>query len=222
MTVATDKTLVYRFLRTLSWCVLKSYNRMSVEGAQNIPASGGVVLAANHTTHLDIPIISCVTNRHVAFVARDSLDSARWLSFVMRQCRAVLVKRGTADTRAIRAMVEHLDAGDCVAIYPEGTRSRDGRLGPLKPGVAVLATTTGCPVIPVRLDGIFEALPKSAWMVRFRSHGIVRFRRPLRAEPGESTESFLARLTDALAPAAADIASRPRGADHPQAEGTRA
>lgn len=166
MTVATDKTLVYRFLRTLSWCVLKSYNRMSVEGAQNIPAGGGVVLAANHTTHLDIPIISCVTNRHVAFVARDSLDSARWLSFVMRQCRAVLVKRGTADTRAIRAMVEHLDAGDCVAIYPEGTRSRDGRLGEIKGGALLAARMGKVPIVPVGISGGHRMMSRSMWVPR--------------------------------------------------------
>jgi 1-acyl-sn-glycerol-3-phosphate acyltransferase len=166
MTVATDKTLVYRFLRTLSWCVLKSYNRMSVEGAHNIPASGGVVLAANHTTHLDIPILSCVTNRHVAFVARDSLDSARWLSFVMRQCRAVLVKRGTADTRAIRAMVEHLDAGDCVAIYPEGTRSRDGRLGEIKGGALLAARMGKVSLVPVGISGGHRMMSRSMWVPR--------------------------------------------------------
>ena len=84
-------------------------------------------MAANHSSHLDIPIISVITRRHVAFVARDTLDGARWLSFVMRECRTVLIRRGTADRRAIRAMVEHLEAGDCVAIYPEGTRRAKGR-----------------------------------------------------------------------------------------------
>ncbi len=166
MTVATDKTFVYRFLRTLSWCVLKSYNRMSVEGTEHIPAGGGVVLAANHTTHLDIPIISCITNRHVAFVARDSLDSARWLSFVMRQCRAVLVKRGTADTRAIRAMVEHLDAGDCVAIYPEGTRSRDGSLGEIKGGALLAARMGKVPIVPVGISGGYRMMNRSMWVPR--------------------------------------------------------
>lgn len=166
MSVRTDKTLVYRFLRTLSWCVLKSYNRMSVEGSENIPAQGGVVLAANHTTHLDIPIISCVTGRHVAFVARDTLDNARLLSFVMRECRAVLVKRGTADTRAIRAMVEHLDAGDCVAIYPEGTRSKDGRLGEIKGGALLAARMGKVPIVPVGIDGGHRMLSRSMLIPR--------------------------------------------------------
>jgi len=166
MTVQTDKTLVYRFLRGLSWCVLKSYNRMSVEGAERIPAVGGVVLAANHTTHLDIPILSCVTGRHVAFVARDTLDGARWLSFVMRQCRAVLIKRGTADTRAIRAMVEHLDAGDCVAIYPEGTRSRDGRLGEIKAGALLAARMGKVPIVPVGIEGGYAMLNRSMILPR--------------------------------------------------------
>lgn len=151
--VRIDKTFTYHFLRTLSLCVLKSYNRLRVEGSANIPASGGCVLAANHASHLDIPILSVITRRHVAFVARDTLDHARWLSFVMRECRAVLIKRSTADTRAIRAMVEHLEAGDCVAIYPEGTRTHDGKLGEVKGGALLAARMARVPLVPIGIEG---------------------------------------------------------------------
>lgn len=164
--VLTDKTLTYKTLRLAVWVFLKSYCRLEIEGAERIPASGGVVIAANHCSHLDIPIISCVTSRHVAFVARDTLDDSRWLSFVMRECRTVLVKRGTADTRAIRAMVDHLDAGDCVAIYPEGTRSHDGRLGELKGGALLAARMGKVPLVPVGIEGAARVLSRKMLLPR--------------------------------------------------------
>lgn len=156
--VRMDKTFTYHFLRTLSWTVLKLYCRMRIEGSEKIPASGGCVLAANHASHLDIPIVSTITRRHVAFVARDTLDGAKWLSFIMRECRTVLIRRSSADRRAIRAMVDHLAIGDCVAIYPEGTRTHDGKLGELKGGALLAARMAKVPIVPVGIEGGYRLL----------------------------------------------------------------
>lgn len=156
--VRMDKTLTYHVLRSSCWLFLKLYCRMRIEGAERIPATGGCVLAANHASHLDIPILSTITLRHVAFVARDTLDESRFLSFIMRETRAVLIKRSTADTRAIRAMVEHLEAGDCVAIYPEGTRTHDGRLGEVKGGALLAARMAKVPLVPIGIEGGWRLL----------------------------------------------------------------
>ncbi len=158
--VRMDKTFTYHFLRTSCWLFLKLYCRMRIEGAERIPATGGCVLAANHASHLDIPILSTITLRHVAFVARDTLDDSRFLSFIMRECRAVLIKRSTADTRAIRAMVEHLEAGDCVAIYPEGTRTHDGKLGEVKGGALLAARMAKVPLVPIGIEGGYRLMSR--------------------------------------------------------------
>lgn len=189
--VLTDKTLTYYVVRACCWTFLKLWCRMRVEGSEKIPATGGCVLASNHASHLDIPIISTITLRHVAFVARDTLDQARWLSFVMRECRTVLIRRGTADRRAIRAMVEHLEAGDCVAIYPEGTRTHDGKIGEWKGGALLAARVAKVPIVPIGLDGSYRILNR---YMRFPRPAklVVRIGDPIDSSLPDAQERLLA------------------------------
>ncbi|MBK7643953.1 MAG: 1-acyl-sn-glycerol-3-phosphate acyltransferase [Planctomycetes bacterium] len=191
--VRMDKTLTYHFLRSVCWLFLKLYCRMRIEGAEKLPKSGGCVLAANHASHLDIPILSTTTLRHVAFVARDTLDESRFLSFIMRETRAVLVKRGTADRRAIRAMVDHLAVGDCVAIYPEGTRTHDGKLGELKGGALLAARMGKVPIVPIGLDGSYRLLSRHMKFPR-PAKLVVRVGDPIDSSLPDAQERLLAAL----------------------------
>src|SRR5438552_7570320 len=119
--ILTRKTLVYRLCHWSSLLYCKLWHRIRVEGLENIPRAGGAVLASNHQSHIDILVFGGSVPRHVSFVARDTLDDARWLAFVLRQCGAVLVKRGTRDRKARRAMGEQPRAGNMVAVCPERT-----------------------------------------------------------------------------------------------------
>ena len=189
--VRMDKTLTYHFLRSVCWLFLKVYCRMRIEGAEKIPRTGGCVLAANHASHLDIPIVSTVTLRHVAFVARDTLDESWFISFIMRETRAVLVKRGTADRRAIRAMTDHLAIGDCVAIYPEGTRTHDGRIGEFKGGAVLAARMGKVPIVPIGIDGAYRLLSrhmKFPWPAKL----VVRVGDPIDSSLPDAQERLLA------------------------------
>lgn len=136
------------------------FYRVRIEGRSNLP-EGGALLASNHESFLDIPLVSNAAGpRHVAFVARDTLARSRILEFIMVHCGAVLLRRGTSDRRALRQMVGHLRAGDYVGVFPEGTRSPDGKLGDFKGGVLLAAKTARVPVIPIGIDGSFEAWPR--------------------------------------------------------------
>ena len=124
--VATDITRTYRVCSFGARWYCRLYHRARIEGLEHLPRDGRVLLAANHTTWLDILLLGGFVPRHVAFVARDTLAQWGWLRWTMEQCRAILIKRGAGDRGAVREMVAHLEAEDCVAIFPEGTRSRDG------------------------------------------------------------------------------------------------
>jgi 1-acyl-sn-glycerol-3-phosphate acyltransferase len=169
----------YRCLRFVDYLFCRAWLRLKVEGLEHLPKEGGALLAANHQSFLDILVVgAAVRRRHVTFVARDTLAEWWWLAFVMRQCGAILIRRGTSDRAAIRAMAEHLSAGDIVAIYPEGTRSRDGKTKEFKGGVVMAARLGGVPMIPVGIRGAFESWPKGRVLPRPRRVG-VRFGPPI-------------------------------------------
>jgi 1-acyl-sn-glycerol-3-phosphate acyltransferase len=167
--------------------------RVRIEGREHLP-EGGALLAANHESFLDIPLVSrAAAPRHVAFVARDSLAKTRWLAFVMERCGAILLKRGASDRRALREMVAHLVDGDLVAVFPEGTRTRDGSLGPFKGGVLLAAKSAGVPVVPVGIVGSFEAWPRDRKLPG-RGRLVARFGPSIPADAPDA----LARLRDAV------------------------
>lgn len=166
--VLTRKTLVYRLCSISAWTYCKLWHRLEVRGIEHIPRTGGVVLASNHQSHVDILIYGGVVPRHVCFVARDTLADQAWLAYVMRRCGAVLIQRGASDRRALRAMNEHLAQGDLVAIFPEGTRTDDGNLREFKGGALLAARLAKVPVVPAGISGANLAFPRGAALPRPR------------------------------------------------------
>lgn len=195
--VFVHKTLVYRLCRGAVWLYLHLRHRMRAEGLEHLPAEGGALLVANHQSFLDIPLIAASTRRHVCFVARRSLAETAWLGFVMRQCGAVLIDRGSADRAALREIGEHLERGDLVAMFPEGTRTRDGSVGEFKGGVLLAARKAGVPVIPAGIRGSFAVWPRSR-----RAPGpgrmAVRYAPGLDAKAPEALETLRERILAAV------------------------
>ncbi len=161
-------TLAYRLGRFASRVVWGLLFRPRMEGREGLPKAGGALLCANHQSLLDIPLLAHLTARHVSFVARDSLARLRPLSWLMRRSGVVLVRRGLADRAALREMVAHLTRGDLLAVFPEGTRSADGSLGPFRAGALLAARQAGVPVVPIGIRGAFEAWPRGARLPRLR------------------------------------------------------
>jgi 1-acyl-sn-glycerol-3-phosphate acyltransferase len=115
---------------------------------------------ANHASFLDIPILSASFRCHVTFVARNTLTESRFIAWVIRVCGGILIRPGEGDRTALRAIGERLRAGYAVAIFPEGTRTSDGRLGEFRGGAVFAAKRSGVALLPVGIRGSFEAFSR--------------------------------------------------------------
>ena len=156
--------VVYWITRAVLQPFFHLYFRMSRIGREHIPAEGPVILAANHRSFLDPFVIACCARRPVYYVAKKELFAKRWQAWVLNALGAFPVDRGAGDRSMIETATAILDRGDCVLIFPEGTRIRPGSLGSAKRGVGRLALETGAPVVPVAVIGT-EAI-RRGWRIR--------------------------------------------------------
>jgi len=184
--------------RLIVTAYLKTWHGLRTEGREHLPASGGVLIVANHASYLDIPAIAAAARRHVGFVARASLDRVPGLSWLMRQSGCVLVQRNSADRAALESMIGHLEQGDCVGIFPEGTRTLDGSLGAFRAGAMVAARRAGAPIVPAAILGAFAALPRGRFFPR-PARIRVRFGAPIPATGDEALQEARATIERFLA-----------------------
>ncbi|MBR6022693.1 MAG: 1-acyl-sn-glycerol-3-phosphate acyltransferase [Kiritimatiellae bacterium] len=153
---------LYGFSRWLVRVGLRLKYGMTCEGAENVPAEGGVVVAANHCSYLDPPVLACAVPRPVRFMARDTLFSNAFARWYFPRVGVIPLDRTRGDVAALRTAIALLKAGNAVALYPEGTRSEDGKLHEAKGGIGFLIAKAAVPVVPVHIAGTFEAFPKGA------------------------------------------------------------
>ena len=142
--------------------------RLKVSGQHHIPKTGGVLIAANHASYLDIPILGCGVPRRASYMGRMDLFPGP-VGWLMRYLGWIPIRRERVDRGGFEEAISRIKAGGAVIIYPEGSRTEDGRLQPGKPGVGMIVAATGCPVIPAYLAGTFDAMPPGARRIRLQS-----------------------------------------------------
>jgi 1-acyl-sn-glycerol-3-phosphate acyltransferase len=152
----------YLFLRALFGTLARVLFGLRVEGAEHLPRAGPVLAIANHTSAIDPPIVGLALTRQARIMAKEELLRIPIVGPFFRSGGAFPVRRGAADRRSMRLALEFLDRGDVVLMFPEGTRSIDGRLQPFEPGAALLALRAGAPVVPIAIVGGHRALPRGA------------------------------------------------------------
>jgi len=136
----------------------ETFFRGEAVGLENIPADGGFMIAANHVSHLDPPIVGALFPRQVCFFARKTLWKPGFASWWLNRVGVIPVDRdGGTDVGAIKRVLAALKQEKVIILFPEGTRSYDGKLQTAKPGVGLLACRTGVPVVPARVFGSFQA-----------------------------------------------------------------
>lgn len=145
--------MFYTCLKTFFRIIFGILFRPIVRGRENVPVNGGMIMAANHLSNWDPPMAGTYMPRPVAYMAKEELFRPAVAGAVIRSLYAFPVKRGAADRSAIKTALSILKQGLCLGVFPEGTRSRDGRLGKAESGVALLAAMGRVPVVPTAIIG---------------------------------------------------------------------
>jgi glycerol-3-phosphate dehydrogenase (NAD(P)+) len=156
--------IVYWIARALIQPFFHLYFRLSRIGREHIPTSGPVIFASNHRSFLDPFIIGVLSRRPIYYVAKSEIFKNPLVAWFVSSLGAFPVRRGAGDPEMMATAKAILERGDCLLIFPEGTRTRPGSLGRPKRGVGRLALETGAPVVPVALIGT-EAVRKG-WRIR--------------------------------------------------------
>jgi 1-acyl-sn-glycerol-3-phosphate acyltransferase len=177
--------IVYGFLWVLARVIGKICFRYRVEG--QVPRTGGFLIAANHASYLDIPLLGCGLNRRAWYLGRNDLFPIPVLNEMVRSLGWIPVKLGRLDREAFGKAISLIRSGKVVVIFPEGGRTHDGHLRPAKAGIGVIVSKTGCPVVPAYLKGTFDVLPVGARWPRWRQV-TVRFGPPIVFETGKQGE----------------------------------
>jgi 1-acyl-sn-glycerol-3-phosphate acyltransferase len=136
--------------------------RVRIRGGENVPQSGGYVIAPSHRSMMDIPFIAWLTPRQIRYMGKESLFKVPVLGTAFQALGGFPVARDGTDRKALREAIAMLQAGEPLLVYPEGTRQHGPKIQPLEPGAAYLALRAGVPIVPVGIAGSEEIL---------RSHG---------------------------------------------------
>lgn len=202
--VRVNKT--HKWKNGFYWFVIKSskvlakvfYGHTSV-GEENLP-EGPAIIAPNHASFFDPLLVGASSPEEFHYLARHSLFEKRFLGLVLRNLNTHPVKLDQTDTSSLKMMISLLEEGKKVVIFPEGIRTYDGRLGPIKSGVSLLALKTNTPIVPVYLKGTFGAWPRQQKYPNWKAQTTCTFGKPLWPHQfgGLSKKERQTALTEAL------------------------
>lgn len=143
--------MFYQIFKILCRFVFGIIFRTKVIGAKNIPKEGAFILAANHVSNWDPPFLGTFINRTVNYMGKEELFKNPIMAAICRGLNVFPVKRGAADKNAIKTAVKILKFDNCLGIFPEGTRSKTGKIGKAESGVSLIAAMTKAPIIPAAI-----------------------------------------------------------------------
>ena len=190
-------TPFYGFFHYLASTIHSMWFRGEVAGTENFPVDGPFLIASNHASHLDPPLVGCQVSRQMRFFARKSLWNNRLLAWWLNQVETIPVERDSGDIGAIKRVLQALKENRAVVLFPEGTRSPDGHLQKAKAGVGLMACKTGVPVVPCRVYGSFQAFGKGTAIPRFGTPVSVVFGAPIPASDYDDPATGKARYETA-------------------------
>jgi len=169
------------------WCLCLLFFRLLYRyrryGMERVPRTGPVIFVSNHQSHFDPPLVGLLTgDRPFAAMARSTLADVKLLALLMRMLGAIPLKQGEGDSAAFKAALGELESGRCVMLFPEGSRTRDGSIRPFKRGVTLLIKRSGATVLPIAVEGAFDAWHIGSKLPKLRGRIEVMAGNPMSAE----------------------------------------
>jgi 1-acyl-sn-glycerol-3-phosphate acyltransferase len=173
--------LSYRIGWSFFRVMYATYFRWRIFGAEHVPLKGGVILASNHASFLDPPLVGSALNRDINYLARESLFRFPGIGALLRSWNAVPVDRDGGGAKGLKIILNRLLDGNGIILFPEGTRTLDGKLQPARSGIGLTVIKSTAPVVPVRVFGTFEAYGKNHKFPR-PHRVIVKYGQPMNFE----------------------------------------
>jgi 1-acyl-sn-glycerol-3-phosphate acyltransferase len=185
----------WRFCRFFArWHAVLQF-KARVLGVRNVPVEGPIVLVCNHQSFMDPVLASMALPRESCYMARESLWGNRFFAWLIESLNAFPVKRNTADIGAIKESLRRLKNGMSLVVFPEGTRTPDGRIHPMLPGLAAIARKAAVPIVPTLIDGMYQAWPKDSPLPG-TGNVIIEYGRPI--QPAEYEDLSLEDLIEMI------------------------
>jgi len=153
-------TRTWRFLQGLCRIVTTLAFDLKVFGVHRLPQEGGVLVVSNHQSYLDPVLLAVRTRRPLSYMAKSELFRHKAFTWLIRSLGAFPVRQGAGDVRAMKEAIERVQEGHALAIFPEGSRTENGDLLPIEPGVALVIRKAKVPVVPCVIDGANKAWKK--------------------------------------------------------------
>jgi 1-acyl-sn-glycerol-3-phosphate acyltransferase len=196
--------VLYGFAHSLFMVILKTLFHFRVYGRYNLP-QGRAIVAANHQSYIDPPVVGTAIPEEIDYLAREDVFDFSPFRWVCARVNTIFIRKRQGDLSALKAVLKKLAQGRKVLVFPEGTRSYDGKLQPPEKGIGFLAYYSRAPVVPAYVSGSFEVFPRGGTMIR--RHPISVFFGPpfrfeeqlLRGGSKRAYEKFSQRVMDAIA-----------------------
>jgi 1-acyl-sn-glycerol-3-phosphate acyltransferase len=189
--------VLYTILRVLTFGAVRVLFRFRATGLERVPREGSLLLAANHRSYLDPPLVGAALTRQVHFLAKAELFRVPLLGGLIQRLNAHPVERAGSDGRALRLALSLLRQGAAILIFPEGTRRAGAGPARGKPGAGMLAALSGAPVVPVYIHGSERALPRGAVCPR-PARITVTYGAPLTFPQGHGSKERYQDITDEI------------------------
>lgn len=154
--------LLYSLCTSLTSFAAHTVFGLRIYGRENVVEEGPAIVAMNHQSFFDPPLAAVCCHRQIHFLARKSLLEIPVLGRLIANLNVIGVDRDGTDMSALKTVIRLVRGGGCTIIFPEGTRTCDGRLQPAQPGIGLVIARTLAPVVPIRVFGAYNAFPRGA------------------------------------------------------------